>query len=171
MHACRWRKINRTWAVLALMVGLTSWQPRAYAQASPGRGATLPYVEMEAEDAVTNASVIGPDFTFTHLPSEASGRKAVQLTQPGQYVEFTLTKPANSIVVRYSIPDSPDGKGLTATLGLYINGQKQPELTLTSIYGWFYGGYPFNNDPHDINPHHFFDETHQLLPEMNAGTK
>src|SRR5258708_30479296 len=43
------------------------------------RGATLPYVEYQAENAATNGTVIGPDRTFTQLASEASGRKAVQI--------------------------------------------------------------------------------------------
>ncbi len=160
----------RVLAVMLLIALSASWHPVSV-KADAVRGATLPYVEMEAEDATTNGAIIGPDYTFAHLPSEASGRKAVQLTQPGQYVEFALTKPANSIVVRYSIPDSKDGKGLTAPLSLYIDGQKQPDLSLTSIYGWFYGTYPFSNSPIDFFGHHMFDETHRLLPEMAAGTK
>ncbi len=44
------------------------------------RGATLPYVEFEAEDAVHNGVVIGPNRTYMTLPSEASGRMAVQIT-------------------------------------------------------------------------------------------
>ncbi len=157
--------------VAMLLVGLSaSWHPVSV-KAISARGATQPYIEMEAEDADTNAAIIGPDFTYSHLPSEASGRKAVQLTQPGQYVEFTLTKPANSIVVRYSIPDSKDGKGLTAPLSLYVDGQKQTDLSLTSVYGWFYGTYPFSNSPMDFFGHHFFDETHRLLSEMGTGTK
>ena len=68
-----------------------------------GQGATLPYTEIEAENAATNGTIIGPDFTFTHLASEASGRKAVTLHQ-GHYVEFTLPRPANAIDVRYKHP-------------------------------------------------------------------
>jgi hypothetical protein len=171
MNYGRKLRTGRTLSVIALMVGLVASWPSVNVHAGSARGATLPYVEMEAEDADTNGTIIGPDYTFSHLPSEASGRKAVQLTQPGQYVEFTLIQAANSIVVRYSIPDSKDGKGLTAPLSLSVNGQKQTDLTLTSIYGWFYGSYPFNNNPIDVNAHHFFDETHRLLPEMAAGTK
>lgn len=133
-------------------------------------GATLPYIEIEAEDAATNGTVIGPDRTFTHLAAEASGRKAVTLTGQGQYVEFTLPQQANSIVVRYSIPDSDDGTGLTAPLSLYINGTRQPDLTLTSKYGWFYGTFPFTNTP-TSNPHHFYDEVRQLTDQMSAGAK
>ena len=71
------------------------------------RGATVPWLEYEAETASTNGVVIGPDRTFGTLPSEASGRRAVRLESMGQYVEFTSTQRANGIVVRYVIPDSP----------------------------------------------------------------
>jgi hypothetical protein len=152
------------------LIGLHSTEAHPTSQ-NVARGATLPYVELEAEGASTTGDIIGPDFTFTHLAAEASGRKAVQLTKVGQYVEFTLPKAANSLVVRYSIPDSKDGKGLTARLSLYVNDVRQPDLALTSKYSWFYGGYPFTNSPIDFNGHHFYDETHRLLTEMSAGTK
>jgi hypothetical protein len=133
-------------------------------------GATLPYIEIEAEDAVTNGTIIGPDRTFTRLASEASGRRAVQLFGQGKYVEFTLPTEANSIVVRYSIPDSKDGSGLTAPISLYIDGARQPDILLTSKYGWFYGRFPFSNIP-GSDPHHFYDETRRLVNQMAKGTK
>lgn len=141
-------------------------------QVAGGHGATLPYTEIEAENTATNGTIIGSDYTFTHLASEASGRKAVTLVR-GQYVEFTLPKAANSITVRYSIPDSADGTGLTAPLSVYINGVHNhiQTLMLTSTYDWFYGGYPFTNTPSNGLAHHFYDETHLLLGEMPAGTK
>src|SRR5690348_2544879 len=106
-------------------------------------GATLPYVELEAENATTNGTVIGPERTFKTLAAEASGRRAVTFGATGQYVEFTLPQRANSIVVRYSIPDSEDGAGLSAPLSLYIDDTRQPDLNLTSRYSWVYGAYPF----------------------------
>ncbi|HEY4035118.1 MAG TPA: malectin domain-containing carbohydrate-binding protein [Ktedonobacteraceae bacterium] len=135
------------------------------------RGATLPYVEYEAEKAATNGTVIGPDRTFTQLASEASGRKAIQLKTRGQYVEFTLMQPANAMTIRYSIPDSTNGTGLTAPLSLYINGTHKQNLTLTSKYSWFYGGYPFTNNPGDGKPHHFYDETRIMFGQLAVGTK
>jgi hypothetical protein len=134
-------------------------------------GATLPYIELEAENAVTNGTVIGPDRTFKTLAAEASGRQAVTLNATGQYVEFTLPQPANSIVVRYSIPDSADGAGLTAPLSLYLNDKRQTDLSLTSKYAWVYGAYPFNNNPGTHDAHRFYDETRLLLSQMKAGTK
>ncbi|WP_051815523.1 right-handed parallel beta-helix repeat-containing protein [Glycomyces tenuis] len=135
-----------------------------------GSGAELPYTEYEAEDAATNATVLGPDRTYRTVASEASGRQAVRLDQTGEYVEFTLTEPANSLVLRYSIPDSADGSGLTAPLGLYIDGRKHTDLELTSAYSWVYGQYPFPNDPSQGLAHRFFDETRTLLDPLPAGT-
>jgi hypothetical protein len=39
-----------------------------------GRGATVLFVEQEAENATTNGVVIGPNRTAGTLPGEASGR-------------------------------------------------------------------------------------------------
>src|SRR6266496_2788872 len=96
-----------------------------------GRGAGLGFVEQEAENTGTNGTVIGFDTSAYTLAGEASGREAVKLTAPGQYVEFTLTEPANAITVRYSIPDAPTGGGIDAPLTLTVNG-KRTTLTLTS---------------------------------------
>ncbi len=136
-----------------------------------GRGATVPFTELEAEEAATNGSVIGPDRTYTTLPSEASGRSAVRLDAAGEYVEFTLPKEANALTLRYAVPDSAQGTGLTAPAGLSADGQQLKDLELTSKYGWFYGSYPFTNTPGE-NPHHFYDETRALLGKtLKAGTK
>ena len=56
-----------------------------------GRGADVPFVEQEAENAVTNGTIIGPSTQAYTLAAEASGRSAVSLA-PGQYVQFTLPK-------------------------------------------------------------------------------
>ena len=129
---------------------------------------TLPYAEVQAEDATTNGTIIGPNRAYPGLATEAIGRRAVTLVQ-GQYVEFTAPIAANSIVLRYSIPDSADGVGRDATLGLTIGGVAQPDLAVTSRNGWFYGVYPFNNNPGDIRGHHFYDEVHRLTGSIAAG--
>lgn len=136
----------------------------------PTGGASLPYIEIEAEDAATNGTVIGPDRTFKTLAAEASGRRAVMLDATGEFVEFTLPQQANSIVVRYSIPDSEDGEGMTAPLSLYIDDVRQPDLILTSKYSWLYGAYPFTNRPYEGLAHRFYDEVRALLPQMSAGS-
>ncbi|MEE4543571.1 glycosyl hydrolase family 28-related protein [Streptomyces sp. V4-01] len=111
-----------------------------------GRGADVPFVEQEAEHAVTDGTVIGPGRDAYTLPAEASGRSAVTL-KPGQYVEFTLPAAANAINVRYSIPDAPAGGGLTSPLDVTVDGKNHRTMTLTSQYAWLYNLYPFSNDP------------------------
>ncbi|MEO5875546.1 MAG: discoidin domain-containing protein [Streptosporangiaceae bacterium] len=139
-----------------------------------GRGATVPFTEFEAEDpahATTNGQAVGPDRVYGNLPSEASGRRAIKLDAVGEYVEFTLTKPANAVSVRYSVPDTSAGTGLTAPIDLRINGTKLKDLDFTSKYGWYYGGYPFGNQPGN-NPHHFYDETRTMFGStLPAGAK
>ncbi|KAL0480366.1 hypothetical protein AKO1_007158 [Acrasis kona] len=128
------------------------------------RGATLPYLEYEAEDATHNGKVIGPDRTYMSLPSEASGRRAVQIQGSGQFVEFTLKKATNAIVVRFSIPDTPDGSGNVVQLNvLSSSGDILAKLELTSKHSWAYGGFPFSKHPNEGSPHHFYDESRGLL--------
>src|SRR4051812_730048 len=143
----------------------------AQAAATGGVGATLPYVEVQAENSATNGSLIGPSAAYNTLAAEASYRKAVTLQGGGKYVEFTTPVATNSIVFRYSIPDTSGGSVYTAPLSFYINGTKSTDFTLTNAYSWYYGGYPFSNQP-GSNPHHFFDETQRLFPTTYpAGTK
>ncbi|MEV7628890.1 glycosyl hydrolase family 28-related protein [Actinoplanes sp. NPDC089786] len=111
-----------------------------------GRGATVPFLEQEAENARTTGAVIGPDRSPYTLPAEASGRKAVKLL-PGQWVEFTLPRAANAITVRYSIPDAATGGGIRAPLDVTVNGKDRKTLTMTSEYAYLHNQYPFTNDP------------------------
>jgi alpha-1,3-glucanase-like protein len=164
-----------------------------------GRGASVGFVEQEAEKAATNGAIIGPDRSAYTLQAEASGRTAVKLT-PGQYVEFTLPSAANAITVRYSIPDAPNGGGITAPLDVSANGGRAKTMTLTSQYSWLYNQYPFSNDPNagllhpdwwitecacvpaattpapvittPFRPNHFYDEQRLLLGQTyRAGDK
>jgi len=121
-------------------------------------GAYAPWVTYEAEDMTNTGTVLGPKYAPNFVETEASGRKCVKLDAPGQYVEFRAAEDANSIVVRYSLPDSSDGNGLDSTLGLYLNGKLKRELPMTSRYSWLYGDYPFSNHPAEGKPRNFFDE-------------
>jgi hypothetical protein len=137
----------------------------------PGsRGATVPWIEYEAESGVTNGVTLAPSRTFGQIAAESSGRRSVQLNAAGQYVQFTAAQTANAIVVRYVIPDAPDGGGTSATISLYIDGAFRQKLNLTSKYAWSYGGETnTSNDPGAGGAHHFFDEARALVSDIPAG--
>ncbi|WP_459185626.1 carbohydrate-binding protein, partial [Streptomyces sp.] len=72
-------------------------QPAWAATATGGSGASLPYVEVQAENSSTNGTVIGPSYTQGQLADEASYRKATTLQGTGKYVTFTTPVATNSI--------------------------------------------------------------------------
>lgn len=144
-----------------------------------GRGAAVPYVEYEAEAARYQGTLLETDplrtFGHTNFASESSGRKSVRLNSAGQFVEFTSTNPSNSIVVRNSIPDAPNGGGTEATISLYINDTFSRKLTLSSKHSWLYGDTDgpeaLTNTP-QADARRLFDESHALLPTTYpVGTK
>jgi len=135
------------------------------------QGATVPYTEYLAASAQTNATILPASTTYPSIQAESTARQAVQLTATGQYVQFTLARPANSIVVRYSIPDNSDGSTATAALALYANGSHIQDLNLTTQYSWLYGGgYTDTHSPGNGPAHHFYDETRALIGNWPAGT-
>jgi Pectate lyase superfamily protein len=111
--------------------------------------------------ASTNGSVIGPDYTQGDLATEAVGREAVQLTAPGQYVQFKLTGNANALDLDYALP-----QGASGTLSVYVDGIKLgQELKLTSQYS-----YISTPQIYGSLTHHFFNDARLLLGfQLHAG--
>ena len=168
-----------------------------------GRGASVSFAEQEAENAVHTGELLSASATgdiasydpdrrgseqraaYT-LSAEASGRDAVRL-DPGEYVEFELTRDANAITVRYSIPDAVQGGGIRSPLRVSVDGRRAQEMTLTSEYAWLYADYPFSNDPDSDwlhpdwwrpptetqekphRPNHFYDEQRLLLRKTHRA--
>ena len=140
-----------------------------------GRGANMPYDYYEAEDGVTGggASVIGPNRTIGDLAGEASGRRAVTLNSTGSYVEWTTKAPTNTLVTRFSIPDSAGGGGTNSTLNIYVDGQFHKAINLTSKYAWLYGAEASpGNSPGSGPARHIYDEANVMLDaSVPAGHK
>lgn len=143
-----------------------------------GRGAAVPYTEYEAEAGGYTGTLLRSDpertFGHTNFATESSGRESVRLNTTGQYVQFTSTGAANSIVVRNSIPDAANGGGADATLSLYINGTFDRKLNLSSKHSWLYGS---TDSPEGLtntpggDARRLFDESHALLAQSYpAGT-
>ncbi len=144
-----------------------------------GRGAAVGYVEYEAEAASYQGTLVTTDplrtFGHTNFGTESSGRESVRLNSTGQFVEFTSTNAANSIVVRNSVPDAPNGGGQDYSISLYINGTFAQKLTLSSRNSWLYGTTDdtesLSNTP-QANARRLFDESHALLSQSYPpGTK
>ncbi|MFI7547053.1 discoidin domain-containing protein [Actinoplanes sp. NPDC049599] len=124
-----------------------------------GRGANMPYDMYEAEDGQTGggAAVVGPNRTVGDLAGEASGRKAVTLNTTGAYVQWTTRASTNTLVARFSIPDTT-----TSSINVYVNGTLHKTLPLNSKYAWLYGNEtaPQNSGS---DPRHIYDEANILL--------
>ncbi|MEV8313380.1 CARDB domain-containing protein [Streptomyces sp. NPDC059900] len=144
-----------------------------------GRGAAVPYAEYEAEDGRYEGTLLEADaertFGHTNFATESSGRKSVRLNSTGQFVEFTSTSAANSVVVRNSIPDAPGGGGQEKTLSLYADGKFVQKLNLSSKHSWLYGN---TDQPEGLtnrpggDARRLFDESHALLTQTYPqGTK
>jgi hypothetical protein len=146
---------------------------------APGSyGATMPYDAYEAENATYSGALVGPSTTAGSIASEASGRKAVQLTAAGQYVQFTLAKAAQGVTIRYSIPDNAAGTGVDAAISMYIGGTFFKDINLTSRYSWNYGEWGteggqirWSNNPNaaSTTPAHMYDEASVVLNQQYAA--
>ncbi|BFO17795.1 hypothetical protein SHKM778_41830 [Streptomyces sp. KM77-8] len=143
-----------------------------------GRGAAVPYTEYEAEDGSYRGTLLTADaertFGHTNFATESSGRASVRLESTGQYVQFSSTNPANSVVVRNSVPDAPQGGGTETTLSLYADGKFVRKIGLSSKHSWLYGT---TDDPEGLtntpgrDARRLFDESHALLgTTYPAGT-
>lgn len=137
-----------------------------------GRGAAVPYTEYEAEAGSYTGALLQSDakrtFGHTNFATESSGRESVRLSSAGQYVQFTSTNQANSIVVRNSVPDASNGGGADATISLYVNGSFAQKLNLSSKHTWLYGS---TDSPEGLtntpggDARRLFDESSALLAQ------
>lgn len=100
-----------------------------------GRGANMPFTVIEAEAATnaTNGTKLAPNFTPGDFAGEASGRSAVYLDANGEYVEFTLTAPANAFVLRNAVAENTNG-----TVSIYANGVAKGKFNVSSKFSYLY---------------------------------
>ncbi len=130
---------------------------------------------LEAEAGSTTGSV--PEFsTRLYTPgAEASGRRYVSLA-PGQSVTWRAPRSADSIVVRYSYPDSSDGRGKDGALELRVAALPAVRVPVSSRFSWAYGKPAWGShdvwasEPRRGSPRHFWDESAlQLGAAFAAG--
>jgi Pectate lyase superfamily protein len=136
-------------------------------------GAKTPFTTLEAEagtlggGATVRAFILGsPVPSVATLELEASGGALVELNATGQSVSWTNpVANANTIVIRNSIPDAPNGGGITATIGLYVDGVFRQAITVRSKQSWNYRN--STTTPDDPNgggtPWHFYNEDRAFI--------
>ena len=155
----------------------------APADAGPGvaaRGATLPYVEYEAEAARPTARS-WPE-PRGQRPRRLRQHRGRVVRPPGGEARGHRTiralhdqSAANSVVVRFVIPDSARRRGLQASLGLYVNGTRvtEPRRSRRASRGPTATARATDattNTPSDGYARHFYDEARVLLPaDVPAG--
>ena len=133
-------------------------------------GADTPFTTYEAESGTlgggaTVVSLTSPATTeFTTPQLEASGHAYVHLSGTGQSVTWTNNtgEDITLVNVRYSIPDSSGGGGISSTLDLYVDGTFRQAIPVNSIQTWLYessSAYDAQNQsPSGGNAYVFWDE-------------
>jgi len=131
--------------------------------------------EAETGKCETNGIILESDFNQTKLQSEASNQIATQLVSKDSYVQWVNDEAADGLTIRFSLPDSEDGKGTTGTLALYVNDEYIQNITLNSYWAWQYilktgSKYPDNTPSTTKFPRMRFDEMHwKLEHKIPAG--
>lgn len=99
-----------------------------------------PYIRYEAEPGFcsSNGSFLAPSDRIPDVQSEATNQTALSLAAPGDWVEWTCQKAAEGMVIRFSIPDAPEGGGTKGILALYVDGEKIRDIELDSYHAWQY---------------------------------
>ena len=141
-----------------------------------GVGATTNFTTYEAEagtvsGGATVVSLSGPPATeFSSPELEASGHAYVHLAGNGQAVKWTNNtgKAITTLNIRYSIPDSSGGGGITSTINLYVNGSLRGAINVNSMQTWVYETSSSYNGmsqtPSAGMPHVFWDEVGFFVP-------
>lgn len=138
-----------------------------------------PYLRYEAEPdkCETNGTFLSATYDQREVQSEASNQIAVQLSAKNDYVKWIIEDEADGLTLRFSLPDSEDGKGTKGTFSLYIDNEFVQDITADSYWAWQYvlksgSKYPDNTPADNKFPRMRFDEMHWKLDrQIPAGTE
>lgn len=155
--------------ITSLLMILLCLLQQQQAFARQGAGATLSFTTIEAESMRTNAVVPDPRVEPHFVETESSGRQAVRLDKREHFLAFTASASTNTMVIRFSLPDHPQGGGISSSLLIFVNGILAKDCRIHSYNTWLYGKYPFSNDPAMGRPRHFYDEYRITDLELRNG--
>jgi len=93
-----------------------------------------PYERYEAEPnwCTTDGTFLNASDNQADLQSEASHQQAVQLITPNSYVSWVVNKAGDGLTIRFSLPDSNDGKGTKGNLKIYAGTDQVGTIELNS---------------------------------------
>ncbi|MCC8070591.1 MAG: hypothetical protein LIO90_02170 [Bacteroidales bacterium] len=140
-----------------------------------------PWTRYEAEPELcsTTGTFLLPPSPYTQEPlqAEASNATAVELSAQGQSVSWVCDAPGRGLSIRFSLPDSEDGNGLTGLLSISVDDEEVDQVALSSYWAWQYSAkahasikYPDNEPSADKFARMRFDEVYVLLPtDINEG--
>ncbi|MEH0153127.1 sugar-binding protein [Limibacter armeniacum] len=141
------------------------------------RGAyQMPYTRYEAEDASFSGTLYQANaFDQSQTASEASNQKYVGLPSNGSAVTFTTTTSGQGVTMRFTMPDAAGGDGINGTLAVYVNGNLDQVVDVSSYWAYQYlatGSIHPSNSPGAGNKVRMrFDEVHfKLNQNVTAGS-
>ncbi len=108
-----------------------------------------PYIRYEAEasEATGQCEWLSQSDHKQRVQNEASHQMAANLNAKGDYVEWVCREAAEGMVIRFSIPDAPQGGGTKGNIALYVEDEHVCDIELDSYYAWQWkkpGAGPFN---------------------------
>lgn len=129
-------------------------------------GATMPYVRYDSEYAALGGGAriaTSTNWDLTNIASQASNQSYVVLPSSGSYAEWRVNSSGNGVVMRFTLPDTPNGMGQKGSLDVYVNGSKVKTVDLTSYYMWQYLNGGASDTPGGGTACFAFDEAHFRL--------
>ena len=135
--SCHWpQRMLLTSAAAMLANSLTA------SAADANRGAyLLPYTRYESENAQRGGGASlqsATQFNQADTAAEASQQKYVSLPSNGSYVEWPAATAGDGVTLRFTLPDSANGQGMNGTLDVYVNGNYDQTIKLSSYWAWQY---------------------------------
>lgn len=139
-----------------------------------------PWLRYEAEPdlcASFQGETLAPPSPYSQAPlqADASRQTAITLAAQGDFVEWTADAEANALSLRFSLPDSPDGKGTKSTVAFYAGDEKLADIDLDSYWAWQYTQIAYSQDKYPDNipddskfARMRFDEVYKLLDRAVA---
>lgn len=138
----------------------------------------MPYKRYEADAGVYSGGAILKNVSFDQAltQSEASEKKYIELAAQNSFIKWQVLNASGGMTLRFTMPDSNDGTGLTGSLDVFVNESKVGSIDLTSFYAWQYFDKSEGSDRHPVNtpstgnPRMRFDEERFKFPvELQVG--